>query len=70
MTDSKFPKTPKTPKIDIAELDQHQKVITAHLVPLYAAVFRQFCEEKDVTRGEALALAIGFMQAQAQRKSS
>lgn len=53
---------PKPVKLDLSEIDQGHTAITNHLVPHYASVFRAFCREEDVTRAEALALTIGYIQ--------
>ena len=53
---------PKHPEIDLAKIDQEHTAITAHLIPHYAAVFSRFCEEPFMTRVEALALTIAYIQ--------
>lgn len=53
---------PKLPKVDVAVVDQAHTVITTHMIPHYAAVFRAFCAEEDVTRPEALILTVAYIQ--------
>lgn len=52
---------PKPSAPTIAQLDQASKTVTSILVPHWAAVFRAFCAEEDITRLEALSLTMGVL---------
>jgi hypothetical protein len=56
-----LPTMMKLRHLDVAALDQAQKAVTTHYVPLIAAVFREFCVQDGVSRDEALDLTIGYM---------
>ncbi len=51
---------PKPAVPTIAQLDQASKAVTSITVPYWAAVFRAFCAEEDITRLEALSLTMGL----------
>lgn len=48
--------------IDIGKSDQAQALLRDLHPPFFAAIFRAFCAEEGVTREEALALTVAYLQ--------
>lgn len=61
---------PKKPAIDIAALDQASKVVVDVLIPHLASIFLAFVNSPGITRVEALALTVAYIQKPTAKEES